>query len=241
MTGSPGPLAGAIIAAGDGSRLRDAGVALPKPLVPINGVPLVEGVIRNFLAADVTSLVIILNAQHATCVEWIRARFPDLAIRFLVKTTASSLESFGEVAAARTGAPLLVSTVDAWCRPRDFARFVRAARARPAGSTVLALTPVVADETPLWVDVDRTGRVTAVGRGPGPLVTAGVYLFSADALALGVPTGLGRLRHYLAWLAAQGTPMYGEVIPTVVDVDRREDIALAETLARASVHAGGGA
>jgi NDP-sugar pyrophosphorylase family protein len=233
--------AGAIIAAGDGSRLRDAGVALPKLLVPVNGVPLIEGVIRNFLAAGVPSLVIIVNSRNAGCIEWIRSRFPDLGIRFLVKTTRSSLESFGEVVAVRTGAPLLVSTVDAWCRPEDFAAFARAAERRPAGATVLGLTPVVADEKPLWVDVDGAGRVTAVGGASGTLVTAGIYMFSAETLALGFPASLQRLRDYLAWLCRQGAPMYGEVIRAVVDVDRREDIALAESLARSLVHSGGGA
>ncbi len=235
-----GPPAGAIIAAGDGRRMREAGVALPKPLVPVNGVPLIEGVIRNFLAAGVTSLVVIVNAGSASCVEWVCSRFPALGIRFLVKTTGSSLESFSEVVAARTGTPLLVSTVDAWCRPHDFVAFVRASQARPAGSTVLALTPVVADEKPLWVDVDGAGRVTAVGGDSGALVTAGIYVFPGEALALGIPAGLGRLRDYLAWLSTQRTPMYGEVIQTVVDVDRQEDVALAETLARAAVHSGGG-
>jgi NDP-sugar pyrophosphorylase family protein len=231
--------AGAIIAAGAGSRLRDAGVGLPKPLVPVGGVPLIEGVVRNFLAAGVESLVIIVNVRDARCVEWVRSRFPDLEIRFLVKTTRSSLESFGEVVAARTGAPLLVSTVDAWCRPEDFAAFTRAALRRPAGSTVLALTPMVADEKPLWVDVDGAGRVTAVSRASGTLVTAGIYLFSADALARGIPAGLDRLRDYLGWLSTQGLPLYGEVIQTVVDVDRWEDVALAESLSRALTHAGG--
>src|SRR5207245_2545304 len=47
-TGCPG----GIIAAGDGSRLRAAGFAMPKPLVPVAGVPLIEWVIGNFVAAE---------------------------------------------------------------------------------------------------------------------------------------------------------------------------------------------
>ncbi len=45
------------------------------------------------------------------------------------------------------------------------------------------------------------------------------------------PAGLGRLRDYLAWLHRSGEPMYGEIVETVVDVDRAEDVALAEALA----------
>ena len=47
-------LTGGIIAAGEGSRLRRAGFAMPKPMVPIAGVPLIESVIRNFRAARIT-------------------------------------------------------------------------------------------------------------------------------------------------------------------------------------------
>ena len=45
------------------------------------------------------------------------------------------------------------------------------------------------------------------------------------------PGDLGRLRDYLAWLFRSGEAMNGEVVETVVDVDRAEDVALAESLA----------
>jgi hypothetical protein len=51
--------------------------------------------------------------------------------------------------------------------------------------------------------------------------------------ALRPPAELGRLRDFLAWLVRTGAPVYGEVIERVVDVDRPDDIALAETLALA--------
>jgi len=226
-----GALTGGIIAAGEGRRLRRDGWAMPKPLVPVAGVPLIAGVIENFLAAGITSLRIIVNGQERECVDWVRSRFPALDAEFIVKTTASSLESFIEVAAAEDGGPMLVSTVDAWCAEADFARFVEAACQRGPGATVLAVTPLVADENPLWVDVDDTGRVTALGGGAGGLVTAGVYLVPARVRQTTPPPELGRLREYLGWLWRRGEPMYGEVVETVVDVDRAEDVALAEALA----------
>ena len=36
----------AIIAAGDGSRLADEGITLPKPLVKVRNVPLIDRLIR---------------------------------------------------------------------------------------------------------------------------------------------------------------------------------------------------
>ncbi len=227
------PLTGGIIAAGEGSRLRRAGFAMPKPMVPIAGVPLIESVVRNFRAARIAPLAIIVNAQERACVDWVRARFPDLDVEFIVKTTRSSLESFGEVIARYPGGRMLVSTVDAWCVETDFVHFVEAAARRPAEATVLAVTPLVADENPLRVSMTADGRVTDVGGDAGDLVTAGMYLVPERVRTLKAPAGLGRLREFLAWLARSGAPVYGEVIERVVDVDRAEDVALAETLALA--------
>ena len=225
-------MTGGIIAAGEGSRLRGDGWAEPKPLVRIAGVPLLETVITNLAAAGIEPLTIIVNEDERACVTWARARFPGLDLRFLVKTTASSLESFDEVLAAAPPGPIVVSTVDAWCRPDDFAAFVRAAGRRPADATVLAVTPFVHDERPLWATLDGDGRVLTLGGEGGDVVTAGVYVVPARVRALARPAGLGRLREYLAWLVASGQPVYGEVIDRVIDVDRASDVTLAEEMAR---------
>src|SRR3970040_1424979 len=64
---------GGILAAGAGRRLRDAGWTVPKPMVPVAGAPLIEGVIRNFTAAGIRSLAIILNEQGGGLADWVRA------------------------------------------------------------------------------------------------------------------------------------------------------------------------
>jgi len=224
-------LSGGIIAAGEGSRLRQAGWMVPKPMVPVAGVPLIESTIRNFIAAGITRLSIIVNEQERECAAWVQTRFPALELRLIVKTTASSLESFREVTREAESGRMLVSTVDAWCRPADFARFVDAARRRPIEATVLAVTPLVEDEKPLGAVLDADGRVLSLGGAAPALVTAGMYLVSEHARRLEPPARLGRLREQLQWLLETGEPMYGEVIETVVDVDRAEDVALAEALA----------
>ena len=222
-------LRGGIIAAGDGSRLREAGFSMPKLLVPVAGVPLIEWVLRNFLAAGIVAPVIIVNEDARSCVPWVRSRFPELEIEFIVRTTQSSLESFVEVSRRLPGRSL-ISTVDTWCRPADFVRFVDAALRRPPEVSVLAVTPFVADENPLWLNADDTGRVQDLGGPSGTHVTAGMYVLSEHARTASPPP-LGRLREFLAWLVRQGEPLYAETIQTVVDVDRASDVALAEALA----------
>ena len=225
-------MTGGIIAAGEGRRLREAGYRVPKPLVPVAGVPLIEGVIRNFLAADIASLTVIVNDDERDCVEWLAARFPALDMRLIVRTTASSLESFTRVLAGAPAGPILVSTVDAWCRPADFVGFVEAARRRPAEAMVLAVTPLVEDESPLWAVLDGDGRIRNLGGDSGNVVTAGIYVVPERVRALSLPPGLGRLREFLAWLVTRGEMVYGETIDRVLDVDRSADVTLAESIAR---------
>ena len=237
---------GSIIAAGRGLRFRQAGWTTPKPMVAVGGIPLIEHVIRHFLAVGTSSLSIVLNEQDRRCADWVRSRFPDLDLRVIVKTTRSSLESFGEVLRENpAGGRMLISTVDAWLPDEDFVRFVQAACRRPSAATVLAVTPFVADERPLWAVVDPAGRVTSLGDASGGVVTAGIYLVSERTRTLALRSGFGSLREFLVWLVEQGELVEGIVIPAVVDVDGPEDVRLAEAWmagdSPASIRPGGGA
>ena len=53
----------AIIAAGEGSRLVQEGVALPKPLVDLDGRPMIRRLIDIFLSCDAERISIIVNEQ----------------------------------------------------------------------------------------------------------------------------------------------------------------------------------
>lgn len=222
-------LRGGVIAAGDGNRLRADGYETPKPLVRVGGVPLIEHALRNLLAAGVTAPVVIVNEAGRACVDWVRARFPDVEVEFIVKTTRSSLESFFEVSRRLPAGRSVISTVDAWCPRQAFVGFVETALTRPPEASVLAVTPFVADENPLWVSVDDAGRVCDLGASTGTLVTAGIYMLSERARAAS-PPALPRLREFLKWLVRTGEPLYAESIPAVIDVDRASDVTLAEAL-----------
>jgi NDP-sugar pyrophosphorylase family protein len=93
------------------------------------------------------------------------------------------------------------------------------------------VTRYVDDEKPLWVTTTRHGRVSVVGGASGDAVTTGIYVFPEKVRRLGIPSGLGRLRDFLAWLAKSGEPIEAVEIDKVVDVDRPEDLIAAEELA----------
>jgi dTDP-glucose pyrophosphorylase len=50
--------------AGRGSRFADAGYELPKPLLPIHGVPMVEAVVRNLAPSEPARFVFICRREH---------------------------------------------------------------------------------------------------------------------------------------------------------------------------------
>ena len=53
----------AIISAGEGSRLSQEGVALPKPLVQLNGVAMIDRLIQIFVKNGADKIVVIINNE----------------------------------------------------------------------------------------------------------------------------------------------------------------------------------
>src|SRR5262245_14212299 len=231
MTGAA-TLSGGVLAAGDGSRLRRDGYSMPKVMVPVAGVPLIEHVVGNFVAAGITPLSMVVNDAATDGARWVCTRFPGWDIRVVTKTTGSSLESFQELSREVHTGWMLISTVDAWCPVNDFVRFVDSAQRYPRNATVLAVTPFVADDSPLWITLDRAGRVTQLGSPTGAVVTAGIYLVSEPVRRMALEYRSGRLRDFLRWIVECGELVYGLSIPVVVDVDRAADVELAEVLAK---------
>ncbi|HEX7252546.1 MAG TPA: NDP-sugar synthase [Thermoanaerobaculia bacterium] len=224
--------AGGIIAAGEGSRLRS--LKLPKPMIPVGGKPLVAHVLENFAASGIESASVIFNGDEQDCADFVRSRFGDLAKTVIVQTTASSFESFQIILARSRSGRLLVSTVDAYCPREDFLSFVHSAEKRSEEETVLAVTTYVADEKPLWVKRGSDGRISEIGGPTGDAITAGIYVIPPRVRSLPIPRRFDRLRDYLAWLCSDGHPVSGILIPRVVDVDRPEDLPIAEQLSAAS-------
>ena len=54
----------AIISAGEGSRLSQDGVALPKPLVQLNGVAMIDRLIQIFIRNGADKVVVIINNEN---------------------------------------------------------------------------------------------------------------------------------------------------------------------------------
>lgn len=221
----------AIIAAGHGDRLKKGGILVPKPLVTIGGEPLIARAIRAASDVGAISVACIVNDLDSTVADYLRSASWPVPLELVVKTTASSMESLFALAPLLENEPFLLFTVDAVFQFSVLRRFLKEAR-RNRGDGVLAVTPFVDDEKPLWARLDQEQRIVALGEGArcGRYVTAGFYYFKPEIFSLidaARTRKLSALRHFLAFLLDNDFCLYGIPVSKTVDVDTREDIEKA--------------
>ncbi|MBI5245525.1 MAG: NDP-sugar synthase [Elusimicrobia bacterium] len=230
---------GGIIAAGEGSRMASRYPGMPKPLVRVGGKPLIGWVALALRAAGIRRLLVLLNSRGGAVRDYLRSsagRVPGLEVSFLRRDTDSSWESFRLLSRtlARRSSRFLLSAADTVVSPADAARFAKEAfrplRGAPPAAA-LGLTRFVDDEKPLWAQLGPGGLVTALGPGArrGEAVTCGLYALSAKTAARMPPErAYGRLRDFWTSLVRSGEAVRGVLLADAVDVDRPEDVAVAE-------------
>lgn len=143
----------AIIAAGEGSRLVQEGVALPKPLVDLDGRPMIKRLIDIMLDNNAESIAVIVNEQMTQVRQYLESLKLDTEFLLVVKTTPSSMHSFWEVSRAfPESGKFVLTTVDTIFRADDFATYVEAFENAPAGTDgYMGVTSFIDDEKPLYV------------------------------------------------------------------------------------------
>lgn len=227
----------AIIAAGLGERLIAAGVTRPKPLVEVAGQALIDYALAGVVAAGIADVACIVNEMSTGIEDHCRNRWPNLRFAFVRRTTPSSMESLFTLAPLLGSSRFLLLTTDGVCSPNVIRDFAGAAIDRAEADAVLALSTFIDDEKPLWARIEPDGRLNALGleaRDSG-LVTAGFYVFD-PVVFREIDTARQRrftaLRQFLGHLLASDYRMYGTRVGKTVDVDRPEDLAVAEAFVR---------
>ncbi len=227
----------AIIAAGEGSRLVQEGVPVPKPLVDLDGRPMIRRLIDIFTELGAEAISVIVNEQMTAVREYVEALAPTLPcpLNLVVKSTPSSMHSFMEVSRVfPAGSKFILTTVDTVFRADDFAGYVRAFEEAPADvDGVMGVTTFIEDEKPLYVDVNDRGRITAFCDEPFPgmrYISAGIYGLTTpalDVLRRCIDTGVSRMRNYQRALVADGLNLRAYDLGKVLDVDHAGDIEAA--------------
>ena len=150
----------AIIAAGEGSRLAEEGISVPKPLVKVAGQCLVDRLIRVFLANDAEEIVVVCNDltpfvdEHLRMIERDGFEGKKIPLRHIVRTTPSSMHSFYEMSQFLKDSPFVLTTVDTIFRDEEFTDYIAAFKASLADGSadgMMGVTDYVDDEKPLYV------------------------------------------------------------------------------------------
>ena len=127
--------------------------------------------------------------------------------------------------------------VDTVMPPADWRRLYQGVTERLAGGAlaVLAVTPFVDDELPLYVTRNAAGLATGIFDTPPPpgaptLVTGGVYGLSPEARRLAdvAVASLHRMRAFLRLLVELRAPVATVEVPRIIDLDHKRDLDAAE-------------
>ena len=224
----------AIIAAGEGSRLAQEGVELPKPLVRLCGEPMIERLINIFVRCNAQSISVIVNEHMTQVREFLESLKLPVPLNLVVKTTPSSMHSFWHLSQVLPKGKFCLTTVDTIFREQDFARYIEAFEADDQSDGLWAVTPFVDDEKPLYVDVDSQMNITAFRDQPwdgAHYVSGGVYAMTDRAFATlnrCIEQGSSRMRNFQRALVADGLRLRAWSIDKIVDVDHAADIHTAQ-------------
>ncbi|MDR0995473.1 MAG: NTP transferase domain-containing protein [Tannerella sp.] len=223
----------AIIAAGEGSRLVQEGVEQPKPLVRLQGVPLIERLIHLFIDNGASSLSVIVNEQMINVREFVESLSLPVPLHLVVKSTPSSMHSFHCLSPYLRGGRFCLTTVDTIFKPEEFSRYIAAFREEQADG-LMGVTDYVDDEKPLYVNTEAGGRIysfTDRAEACSRYVSGGIYCLDGkalDVLDAAIREGQSRMRNFQRRLITEGLHLKAWPFSKIIDVDHAADIEKAE-------------
>lgn len=223
----------AIIAAGEGSRLAQEGVVLPKPLVKLNGKEMIRRLIDIFLANNAESISIIVNEQMTQVQEYISTLKLPVPFNIIIKSTPSSMHSFYELRDYLRDGKFCMTTVDTIFREEDFSEYIQAFINNNDIDGMMAVTDYIDDEKPLYVDVDESMNIVGFldKSDHCKYISGGIYGLTPKAietLEACLENGQSRMRNFQRQLVADGLKLEAYQFSKIVDVDHAEDIKKAE-------------
>jgi CTP:molybdopterin cytidylyltransferase MocA len=173
------------MAAGEGTRLRPITATWPKPVLPIDGVPVVVTLVHELAAAGCGSIAIV-TGHLAEQVEALLAPLP-YELRFVRQPPG--LGSADAVARAGAAPPYVVTAADTRYGPGDLARFVR-----EAAGTDGAIALHGERRVPLWHLGERVARFLEPLPGNAPYELQHVFQAAIDDGAHVSAIQVGRTR-----------------------------------------------
>ena len=223
----------AIIAAGEGSRLANEGIKTPKPIIKIQGVPIIERLVMLFASYGASGISIIINSQQPDTLELLERLKEKYPIEIVVKDTPSSMHSLHALSHLLRGDKFCLTTVDTLFREEEFAKYITTFSNDDCDG-LMAVTDYIDDEKPLYVDTDEELNITAFRDAPGPesrYISGGIYGLTPKALDIldnCMEEGIARMRNFQRRLVEGGMKLKAYPFAKIIDIDHAEDIAKAE-------------
>ena len=228
----------AIIAAGEGSRLQQEGVSSPKPLVKIGGEMLIDRLFRVFQQQDATEIVVICNEQMTEVRHHLQQiqQAGSLPLKFIVKSTPSSMHRLWELSPWLADEPFVLTTVDTIFREREFTDYVQTFQTlvgQQQADGLMGVTDYIDDEKPLYVATDDDLRITGfLDACETPrYISGGIYGLtprSLTTLQRCIERGESRMRNFQRALVHDGLLLKAFPFSKVLDIDHASDIQKAE-------------
>lgn len=235
----------AIIAAGEGSRLAAEGINAPKPLVMVDGQRLIDRLIGVFMDCGADEIVVICNqltnlvSQHLTDIQANGLNGKKIPLRFVTKTTPSSMHSFYELSSLLGNEPFCMTTVDTIFRPEEFKQYIAAFREAIANGWdgMMGVTDYIDDEKPLYVDTDNDMNITAFldKSDSCKYISGGIYGLTHKAIETldgCITRGESRMRNFQRALLTDGRKLKAYSFSKVLDIDHASDVQKAESFLR---------
>ncbi len=147
----------AILSAGEGARLRQEGIATPKPLVKLDGTPIIERLINIFIENNAKSISVIINDLYPEVKSYLQLIKKQIQIPFniIVKTTDSSFHSFYELLPYLGNGKFCLTTVDTLFNREEFKKYIQDFIEATDIDGSMAVTSFIDDEKPLYVETDK--------------------------------------------------------------------------------------
>lgn len=224
----------AIIAAGDGKRLREEGIKIPKPLIKINGIEMIKRLLDIFEDNYATKVSVIVNDLFIEVKDFIASQKYKFPIEIKVKSTLSSMHSLYELKELIGNSSFCLTTVDTIFNEEEFKLFIKYAENQIDKDAVMGITSFIDDEKPLFIKT-QNDRIIEFSdyKQFSPYVSGGIYFFRPviwDVLQNSINSGSKRMRNFQRDLLKAGLRVGFYEFTKIIDVDHVKDIETAENL-----------
>ena len=206
---------------------------------------LIDRLIRIFMDNNATEICVICNEQMTEVAEHLKKIKEEgrIPIKYIVKSTPSSMHSLWELSRLIGDEPFVLTTVDTIFSEQEFNEYATMCRLVLRDETkgdvdgVFGVTDYIDDEKPLYVGVgDERSELMITGFydtcDDPHYISAGIYGMTPmafDTLNKCIERGESRMRNFQRALIEDGVCLMAWPFGKVMDIDHASDIEKAET------------